>query len=42
MFLNVLKKFFGSTDERFLKKLEPIVEGINALNRQSKNFQKRL
>ncbi|MDP4840545.1 MAG: DEAD/DEAH box helicase, partial [Alphaproteobacteria bacterium] len=30
MFLNVLKKFFGSTDERFLKKLEPIVERINA------------
>ncbi|HBN21801.1 MAG TPA: preprotein translocase subunit SecA, partial [Holosporales bacterium] len=31
MFLNVLKKFFGSTDERFLKKLEPLVARINAL-----------
>lgn len=30
MFLNILKKFFGSTDERFLKKLEPLVAQINA------------
>tara|TARA_R110002095_G_scaffold106891_2_gene93726 strand:- start:433 stop:3192 length:2760 start_codon:yes stop_codon:yes gene_type:complete len=29
MFLNVLKKFLGSTDERFLKKLEPLVAHIN-------------
>ena len=31
MFLNILKKFFGSTDDRFLKKLEPLVAEINAL-----------
>ncbi len=31
MFLNTLNKFFGTTDERFLKKLEPIVAEINAL-----------
>ena len=29
MFLNVLNKFFSTTDERFLKKLEPIVAEIN-------------
>ncbi len=30
MFLNVLNKFFSTTDERFLKKLDPIVAEINA------------
>lgn len=31
MFLPFLKKFFGNVDERFVKKLQPIVDKINDL-----------